>query len=362
MLLQENLTDCRFCTLISQANGEDPIGTAGTADHWLVMELPQPWTEKTFQENPKIVPLIKLFKQLVLKQGILLRPVLIAPDKVYSQAGETRIIYYHRPQKQFAQFEKQEYIVPEADFTRLATAIMKQLAKQPNDLDSFASYRQETSHLRELLVCTHGNVDIACSKFGYPIYKKLREEYTDNIRTWRCSHFGGHKFAPTLLDLPEGRFWGHLKPEMLDLLVYRNGDVTGLRSHYRGWAALKKYEQIAEREIWMQEGWDWRLMPKSGQTTRKGLQGIKKYLYPLLRRLPSKRVRFFLEQWTQAATWAEVQFEFTRLDQSTPTVYQARVEVSGEVLTAAKSPKSGEEIEIKPVPQYQVSRLGRVVR
>ena len=42
MLTQDALVDCRFCSLVSKANGEDPIGTAGTADHWLVVEFAQP--------------------------------------------------------------------------------------------------------------------------------------------------------------------------------------------------------------------------------------------------------------------------------------------------------------------------------
>ncbi|MEM0981450.1 MAG: sucrase ferredoxin [Cyanobacteria bacterium P01_H01_bin.58] len=359
MLTQEALTDCRFCSQVSKANGEDPIGTAGTADHWLVMELPQPWTEQMFHEDPRITPLIELFKQLFMKHGVMMRPVLIVPDSEYSRSGETRIIYYHRPQKQFAQFEKQEFIVPEADFPRLATAIMKNLMKQPNELEAFQSYRQDTSHIRELLICTHGNVDVACSRFGYPIYKKLREEYTTDIRVWRCSHFGGHQFAPTLIDLPEGRYWGHLEPEMLDLLVYRNGAVTGLRSHYRGWAGLSKFEQVAEREIWMQEGWNWLTQHKSGKTLRKGLTGIKRYLYPLLKHIPLKRVQFFLEQWTKEATWAEVQIQVTESEQNTPTVYTARVEVSGQIMTAGYSPKKGENIELRSVPQYRVSRLAK---
>jgi len=36
--------DCRFCSLVSQNNGEDPIGTAGTYDRWLIIELPLPET------------------------------------------------------------------------------------------------------------------------------------------------------------------------------------------------------------------------------------------------------------------------------------------------------------------------------
>ncbi|ESA33703.1 sucraseferredoxin family protein [Leptolyngbya sp. Heron Island J] len=358
MLTQDALADCRFCSQVSKGNGEDPIGTAGTANHWLVMELPQPWTEQMFKEDPRITPLIELFKKLFMRHGIMMQPVLIAPDREYSHPGKTRVIYYHRPQKQFAQFEKQEFIVPEADFPRLATAIMKQLMKQPNELEAFQSYRQDTSHIREMLVCTHGNIDAACARFGHPIYKQLRDKYTGSfLRVWRCSHFGGHKFAPTLIDLPSGQYWGHLEPEMLDLLVHQQGDVAGLRSHYRGWSGLKKFEQIAEREIWMQAGWDWLSHHKSGKTTCKGLKGVKRFLYPFLRLIPLKQVQFFLEQWTNDATWAEVKIQFTTPEQTASGVYHARVEQYGKVMTSPKSPKSGEELELKSAPQYRVIRL-----
>lgn len=367
MLTQDALTDCRFCSQVSKGNGEDPIGTAGTAQHWLVLELPPPWTQQMFKEDPKISPLVELFKQLFMKQGIMMQPVLIAPDPDYSHPGETRVIYYQRPHQQFSQFEKQEFIVPEADFPKLVTAILKHLMKQPNQLEEFQRYRQETSHIRELLICTHGNVDAACSRFGYPIYKKLRGDSLDNrhhtdktspsARVWRCSHFGGHKFAPTLVDLPSGQYWGHLEPEMLDLLVHRQGDVAGLRSHYRGWAGLAKFEQIAEREIWMQEGWDWLAYHKSGKTLRKGLKGIKRFLYPLLRLIPLKRAQFFLERWTHDATWADVEIQFTNAEQTVSGVYHARVEQSGQVMTAGQSPKSGEELTLTSAPQYRVSRL-----
>ena len=56
------------------------------------------------------------------------------------------------------------------------------------------------------MVCTHGNIDAACARFGYPIYQQLRQNYaTQSLRVWRCSHFGGHQFAPTLIDFPSGR-------------------------------------------------------------------------------------------------------------------------------------------------------------
>jgi len=361
MLTQDTLADCRFCSLVSKANGEDPIGTARTVDHWLVLELRQPWTKNIFQEDPRFKPLFELSDQLFMKRGMMIRPILIAPDPEYSQPGNTRVICYHRTQKQFAQFEKQEFIVPEAKFPKLVTALLKHLMRQPNELSQFKPYQQETSHIREILVCTHGNVDVACSRFGYPIYKKLRDVYASepnsNLRVWRCNHIGGHKFAPTLIDLPDGHYWGHLELEVIDLLVKRQGDVTQLRSFYRGWTGLGKFEQMAEREIWMQEGWKWLHYHKFGKTTRKGLKGVKQYLYAIFRLIPLKQIQASLEQWTKDATWAEVQIQFISPDQATSGTYHARVELSGNVMSAAKSPKSGEEIQLHSAPQYQVSRL-----
>jgi hypothetical protein len=34
------LNNCWLCSVVSKANGEDPIGTAGTYDHWLIF-LPE---------------------------------------------------------------------------------------------------------------------------------------------------------------------------------------------------------------------------------------------------------------------------------------------------------------------------------
>ncbi|ERN41881.1 uncharacterized protein conserved in bacteria containing thioredoxin-like domain protein [Rubidibacter lacunae KORDI 51-2] len=372
MLEQENFSTCQFCSEVSKANGEDPIGTAATVDCWLVVEMAPPWTEKTFKEDLRIVPLLELFKQLFLKQGIAIRPILIAPDLEYSKPGSGRVIFYKRPQAQFAQFSKQEFVLPEADVPRLATAILRHLLKQPNELDSFQEFRQESGHIREILICTHGNVDVACSRFGYPIYKKLREDYAGEwnpegserridplpeLRVWRCSHFGGHKFAPTLIDLPDGRYWGHLEPEILDILIYRQGNLSKLRSHYRGWSGLYKHEQIAERSLWEKEGWDWLSRDISGRTRSKGLRGIKRYLYPLLKSIPLKRSRAFAELWTQDAEWAEVQIQCSHPERETQTVYDVRIEAFGQVTTAARSSKAGKNIELVTVPQYRVTHL-----
>ncbi|MDZ8079263.1 MAG: sucrase ferredoxin [Nostoc sp. DcaGUA01] len=325
--------DCRFCSLVSKANGEDLIGTAGTCEHWLIMEVPQPWPQEIFQQNPIIKLVIGLFQELIFQHGVNLKPILIAPDREYSHPGFTRIFYYYRPGKMFSQFEKQEFIVPESKAADLLTAIFQQLIQQPNNLSQFQQYQQQTSHIRELMVCTNAQVDLACGRFGTPIYRQLRKEYApvsnEKLRIWQTTHFGGHQFAPTLIDLPQGCLWGHLEPDILDLLVQQNGSVSNLRQYYRGWTGLSKFEQIAEREIWMQSGWSWLNYLKAGKVLAMEKDG----------------------------DWAEVKIDFALLDGSMSGAYEARIEVCGEVMSAFNS---GKEMELEAVKQYRVSRLVKV--
>jgi len=343
-------TDCRFCSKISRANGEDPVGSAGTFHQWLIAEIPQPWPISIWQEHPITAPILAMVKTLR-QQGVYVRPLMIAPDREYSHPDLTRVLYYRRPQACFTAFEKQEFLLPPSEVVALATALLQ----QPDALPRFDPYRQPTQHLRELFVCTHGNVDVACSRFGYPIYQHLKKNYVSEwkpdsphlpislsphlphfpLRVWRCSHFGGHNFAPTLIDLPTGHYWGHLEPDVLDFLVYRQGDVQQLRRFYRGWSGLRRFEQMVERELWMQHGWDWLSYGKVGQTLAMDTTQDDEY----------------------NADWAEVRIDVAAPEGQGAGAYEARVEACGEVLTQWRS---GEEHPLEPVKQYQVTQLRRV--
>lgn len=331
MSSHSTLTKCRFCSVVSKANQEDPIGSGATYDHFLILEIAQPWKSEIWIEPDPLPPsAIDAFQQ-AWDAGMSFRPLAIAPDRQYGQGNGIRVLYYSRPALLFAHYEKQEYIVPSERLGNLISTLLH----QPNDLENFAPYRQETSHIRELLVCNHGNHDAACGRFGYPIYRQLRQTDTASenpMRVWRCSHFGGHQFAPTLLDLPEGRYWGHLEPDMLDLLIHRKGDVTGLRSFYRGWAGLTKFAQIAERDIWMQEGWNWLNIRKTARIL--AIDDVNQ-------------------------DWAELCIEFVTPDGCSGQ-YNARVEAVGQVMTSRWSTFEDEPLEA--VKQYRVSHLTKTNR
>lgn len=332
--LNKSLNDCRFCCVVSKTNGEDPIGSAGTFDHWLLLETTPPWAFRLWMEpnpiTPEVLEVLKLFRQEQLK----FRPLAIAPDREYSDPDYTRVIYYQRPARAFANYEKFEYVLPQEAVAPLIIALVKQRELLPE----FEQYRQASDRIRDLLVCTHGNFDVACARFGYPIYEALRQDYAatsgGQLRVWRCSHFGGHQFAPTLVDLPGGHYWGHLEPEVLELLVKRNGPITQLRRFYRGWSGLTQFEQIVEREIWMQEGWKWLDYHKAGQVLAIDTQH---------------------EEWE--ADWAEVRIDFAAPDDSIRGAYEARVEVCGSVTSAWTS---GDEESIYAAKQYRVSHLAKV--
>ena len=91
-------------------------------------------------------------------------------------------------------------------------------------LDFAALAQGERPELRDdeplYLICTHGKRDRCCALAGMPMYAALRERVGE--RAWRCSHIGGHRFAPTMVFLPEGLCYGRMPLEALDGVLDRH--------------------------------------------------------------------------------------------------------------------------------------------
>lgn len=250
--------------------------------------------------------------------------MVVAPEA--APEGYRRVMYYARPQGAFADYDAASYLVPE----ELVGALVWALVMAPEQLGDYARYRMSASG-RELWVCTHGAVDAACGKFGYPAYRELKRLAMGmGVTVRRVSHFGGHVFAPTALELPAGRYWAYVDGEVAAQLVRQQGEVGALRGHYRGWAALESgFLQAAEREAWLREGWEWFSYPKRGVTLAQDAA-------------PEPR-------------WARVQLEFVRPDGSAGA-YEARVELAAPVTT----PHSSAARELYPYAQYRVVALSAV--
>ncbi len=161
---------------------------------------------------------------------------------------------------------KYEYLIPRNHLVNL----IKSLTLNLQNLPIFSDYKQNTNEIREIFVCTHASRDYCCGTFGIQLYstiKKFLNEYNHaKIRVWRTSHLGGHRFAPTLLDMPEGRYWAYLEKSMIENFLFRNQPFADVRSYHRGLARFDVYAQILEREILLHEGWQWINYTKSAIT------------------------------------------------------------------------------------------------
>ncbi len=315
---------CRFCSDISQAVGESPTGTAGYYDYWLVVELPQPWSETAFEQSQVLKPYLEIIKFLIYKKGMKIRPLAIASDPEYSQPGYTRVLFYRRPQYLFARYQQEEYLIPDVELGNLVSALLV----EPERLIDFNQYQQDNTHQYDILICTHGNIDVACSRYGYPLYENWRKQANSQFRVWRCSHFGGHRFAPTAISLPDGRYWGHLVPEALSLIIKQKGNLNDIKSYYRGWAGVNQWVQIAEGEIWLNHGWDWCNYLKAGEV----LEADKN------------------------KEWATVRIHYSSVNGEDNGTYNAKIESIKELTTAGDS---GSPPSSAVVKQYQATILYR---
>jgi hypothetical protein len=334
--------ETRFCSVCARQAGLDPVGHAHAYAQVLAVEIPLPWPESMY-ETPGILPQELVdFRKLLIEAYQRGEPLhrsafAIAPDAAYSRPGYRRVISYRHPDGPFAAFEQQEYLVPEADCGPLCWALLV----EPSALPRFAPDRQPPSGVRDLLVCTHGAVDAACAKFGFLTYRQLRrlaDQSQGRLRAWRVSHFGGHVFAPTLLDMPEFRSWAYIEREQAELLADHHGDVASLRDHYRGWAGLESpLLQVAERELFVRYGWPWTTYLKQGQVLAQDAAAPNDH--------------------DAAPTWAEVQIDYATPDGAEHGIYVARVELASHV----ESIYSSSQIATHAYPQYVVTRLERVV-
>jgi hypothetical protein len=219
------------------------------------MELPLPWPYEVLAA--KQVP--DGLKDLVYgkyAEGMDFGLLGIAPDEGYSVPGLTRLIDVAVSANDGGRRHRHEYLVPDDEIVPVLAALFDN-----PDAASALPYRQPDADVRDILVCTHGTIDVCCATFGFPAFRILRQVANSTggkVRAWRCTHFGGHRFAPTVLDLPEARYWGHLQTTDLARLVHRDRPMRELASMYRGWSRLlDPIAQVAEREPFAAVGWDW---------------------------------------------------------------------------------------------------------
>ena len=241
-----------FCADACRKADEDIIGSGTNYAVYILIECPYPWDYNAF-ESRFLPENLEVLMAAVKKSKLSVRFLLINQNQNQRQ-NNRKILIYEQQQSSFVNgYQKYEFDVDSPE--KIAPMIQKYLAG-----DTLNTHIQD-SQTRDLLVCTHGSHDKCCAKYGNPFYTEAKKIISElglkNTRIWKASHFGGHRFAPTMIDFPDGRYYGLLNGESFSSILLRAGCIQSLKRVYRGWGLLPTSIQVLERSLMLRHGWEW---------------------------------------------------------------------------------------------------------
>ncbi|MGD1931058.1 MAG: sucrase ferredoxin [Leptolyngbyaceae cyanobacterium] len=255
-------------SIVSTTSSAALIGTAVPAATFVLLEVPPPWDKPALLSTGVPESLRQVIKPL-LELPAKVRVHLIANEQTSTQTQRRVLIFQQErrpaPPQGHAAVNSQlsrQYVAWE---TQVATP-----AEMAPALDSFFDRRSQNessglwhrSQQRHLMICTHASHNECCGAYGYPFYQAAIAHVqqwglTPQVQPWQITHIGGHRFAPTLIDFPQGRYYGNLNELSLRALLQSQGDIAPLLATYRGWSFLPKPLQLLEAKLLHQYGWRW---------------------------------------------------------------------------------------------------------
>ncbi len=244
------------CAAFHEALEVDPGGSAAHNDAFLCVEVPLPWERDIGLHEP--------FASAPTDAGPLSwRPLGLVPADPRSM--QRRVLAYAPDPAEVAhggvgRLTRREWSVPVEDLAALCAAVLE------GDDATLAHFDPAAVHhdrdVVDVLVCTHGRRDTCCGGPGTTLFEALaaRDRSTGEltVRTWRTSHLGGHRFAPTMVSFPDAYAWAHLDVGTALRIALRDGDAADVAPRSRGRSTVPGGpRQVAEREGLVRHGWRW---------------------------------------------------------------------------------------------------------
>ena len=250
------------CTLSAQQAGEDLIGTAGHYQTYVLIECPLPWPVKAF-DSQHIPPALRQYVKAV-KAERSVRFLCIHRGSA-SVSVQTAVLIYERINrpalKSFSEEVASGYEGREFQLDSLDQVVACLETYWQSDRAAFPENCQgQLIDQQDIFICTHGMRDKCCAQFGQPLFRAAQRSVAQGelpARVWKVSHIGGHRFAPTAISLPDGRYYGRLTLTALKAIATRSGPIAQLRSVYRGWGLLPQPLQVLEQQLLLAHGWQW---------------------------------------------------------------------------------------------------------
>lgn len=240
-LVESPLHDAAFrCSPWTQAQGVDPIGSAGAFDQLLLVEWPLPWPADV-GDVPELAAVAADPRA---------RLMMVVP-RVDDADGDGLVRVVHHRRVGTHRLHGVDHRVEPSAVPALLADLLDEPDRPQDDWPSVVGLAPP-----EVLVCGHGRRDPCCGRWGTLLHIELAARNT-GVRLWRCSHTGGHRFAPTAITLPDGRAWAYVDADLVEGVLHRTADVAALSAHDRGCLAFDPWAQVAERAVFGHVGWGW---------------------------------------------------------------------------------------------------------
>lgn len=219
-----------FCSRYSLDQDEQLFGTASLTKVWILLEYSLHWGAKALPESS----LPEQVKNVLLNWT--------------SRIAAARLVFIQRPGVSDSGINLYVAIGEQQHPRLYHTSLGAYEELLPMDLPAaiessdFSGWTQLAEQL--YLVCTNGKRDACCAKFGLLSYNRLRS--LAKTRVWQSTHVGGHRFAPNVIHLPYGIYYGRVDPKHVDefFATCQSGKIS--LDHYRGRACYPPPVQAAE--------------------------------------------------------------------------------------------------------------------
>lgn len=223
-----------LCCELSTEMNEPMAGTAVTVGVWFMLEYNRLWGADVTTEN-ELPPAVKTWL------GAQLEPV----------NGRLQFIRQFRPPQESLTF----FVSVNRESAPRLYEFQLGAYEDLTELDIPAlvagSSRYE-AHLvtgHRYFVCTNGRRDRSCAVYGAALYRDFAARAGRPV--WMTTHLGGHRFAATLLSLPDGACYGRVRPEEISSLLAASQPGELWLEKLRGRTCYQPAVQVAD--AWLRQ-------------------------------------------------------------------------------------------------------------
>ena len=229
-----------YCSDLSRDAAEESFGTASVGEVWLLIEYREAWGVHALEDSA-LSTQVKGHLNKFCKTVPRARLLFIKQERVRPEPLSCFVVHCRERAPSIVKLQLSDY----DELLKFDVAALAAGATPAGGVEVDEPL---------FLVCTHGKRDKCCAKFGYALYKSLRDRAAGDARVWQSSHVGGDRFAANLICFPHGLFYAHVTEDGGRTIITEYEQGRLVLEGYRGRANYPYPVQAAEFFIRTQTG------------------------------------------------------------------------------------------------------------